>query len=133
LGERLTVGIGAGEATKVCAITLAHQLRSGSKKAARHLKPLLAEFEDKVRFKWYDTEFYNARVTDVWVLEAQDHLSRQMFCEKLSETPFWDRYFQVEEISDVRPAVGKPSCPVPYRRNRIGGRVAWWLGTLEVC
>lgn len=32
------------------------------------------------------------------MLEAEDHLSHQMFCEKLRETPFWDRYFQVGEI-----------------------------------
>jgi hypothetical protein len=64
----------------------------------RYFQPLLEEFKGKVRFKWYDTEFYNARVTDVWVLEAEDHLSHQMFCEKLRETPFWDHYFHVVEI-----------------------------------
>jgi hypothetical protein len=64
----------------------------------RDFQPLLDEFREKVRLKWYDVEFYNARVTDVWMVEASNHLDYQMFCEKLRETPFWDRYFRVEEI-----------------------------------
>ncbi|MEH2072266.1 MAG: darcynin family protein [Nostoc sp.] len=65
----------------------------------RHsLQPLLDEFHNRVRLKWYDVEFYSARITDVWMIEAGDHQSYELFCEKLRETPFWDRYFKVEEI-----------------------------------
>ena len=62
------------------------------------LDPIIDAFEDRVRFQWYDTEFYNARVTDVVMLEAKDRRSYELFCEKLRETKFWDRYFHIEDI-----------------------------------
>ena len=62
------------------------------------LQPILDEFAGRVRLKWYDVEFYTARVTDVWMIEAKDHHGYQLFCEKLRETPFWDRYFMVKDI-----------------------------------
>jgi darcynin-like uncharacterized protein len=51
-----------------------------------------------VRSRFFDTEFYSARVTDVWVWEARDHHAFQLLVEALRETPFWDRYFDVVEI-----------------------------------
>jgi hypothetical protein len=51
-----------------------------------------------VRSRFYDTEFYSARVTDVWVWEARDHDAFQLVVEALRETPFWDRYFEVVDI-----------------------------------
>ena len=51
-----------------------------------------------VRSRFYDTEFYTARVTDVWVWEARDHQAYQLLVEALRDTPFWDRYFEVVEI-----------------------------------
>ena len=51
-----------------------------------------------VRSRFFDTEFYSARVTDVWVWEARDHQAFQLLVEALRETPFWDRYFDVVEI-----------------------------------
>lgn len=51
-----------------------------------------------VRSRFFDTEFYSARVTDVWVWEARDHHAYQLLVEALRETPFWDRYFDVVEI-----------------------------------
>lgn len=51
-----------------------------------------------VRSRFFDTEFYSARVTDVWVWEARDHRAYQLLVEALRETPFWDRYFDVVEI-----------------------------------
>jgi chlorite dismutase len=51
-----------------------------------------------VRSRFYDTEFYSAAVTDVWVWEARDHQSYQLVVEALRETPFWDRYFQVVDV-----------------------------------
>ncbi|MFE0458936.1 darcynin family protein [Kitasatospora sp. NPDC058965] len=51
-----------------------------------------------VRSRFYDTEFYSARVTDVWVWEAEDHCGYRLLIDALRETPFWDRYFEVVEI-----------------------------------
>ncbi|MBY8887776.1 darcynin [Streptomyces sp. PTM05] len=51
-----------------------------------------------VRSRFYDTEFYSARVTDVWMWEAEDHHAYQLLVDALRETPFWDRYFEVVEL-----------------------------------
>ncbi|MEZ0110068.1 hypothetical protein ABH920_004082 [Catenulispora sp. EB89] len=51
-----------------------------------------------VRSRFYDTEFYSARVTDVWVWEADDHHAYQLLIDALRETPFWDRYFEVVDL-----------------------------------
>ncbi|MET0280959.1 MAG: darcynin family protein [Steroidobacteraceae bacterium] len=62
------------------------------------LQPILDEFQGRVQLKWYDVEFYTAEATDIWMIEAKDHHSYQLFCEKLRETPFWDRFFLVKSI-----------------------------------
>ncbi len=77
---------------------LAFPVKERLEHGRRTLQPILDEFRDKVHLKWFDVEFYNARITDVWMVEAREHLDYQMFCEKLRETPFWDRFFRVEEI-----------------------------------
>ncbi|GAB3889314.1 darcynin [Kibdelosporangium lantanae] len=51
-----------------------------------------------VRSRFYDTEFYSARVTDVWVWEADDHEAYRLLIDALRETPFWDRYFDVVDL-----------------------------------
>ncbi|MGY9063776.1 darcynin family protein [Streptomyces sp. CAS3] len=51
-----------------------------------------------VRSRFYDTEFYSARVTDVWVWEAKDHHVYQLLVDALRETPFWDRYFEIVDL-----------------------------------
>ncbi|MVO88567.1 darcynin [Streptomyces sp. p1417] len=51
-----------------------------------------------VRSRFYDTEFYSTRVTDVWVWEADDHHVYQLLVDALRETPFWDRYFTVVDL-----------------------------------
>ncbi|WP_030273913.1 darcynin family protein [Streptomyces sp. NRRL B-24484] len=51
-----------------------------------------------VRSRFYDTEFYSARVTDVWVWEADDHHAHRLLVDALRETPFWDRYFEVVDL-----------------------------------
>ena len=61
-------------------------------------QPILEEFSTGVKLNWYDTEFYTATITDIWMIEAKDHESYQLFCEKLRETPFWDRFFFIKEI-----------------------------------
>lgn len=66
--------------------------------ARETFQPILDAFTGLVRLKWYDVEFYTARISDIWVIEAKDHGSYQLFCEKLRETPFWDRFFIVHDI-----------------------------------
>ena len=66
--------------------------------ARETLQPILDEFKGRVRLKWYDVEFYTAKISDIWMTESMDHHSYQLFCEKLRETPFWDRFFLVHDI-----------------------------------
>ncbi|WP_158915545.1 darcynin family protein [Caulobacter sp. S45] len=63
-----------------------------------HVEPVLRQYADDVRLRFYDVEFYATRVTDVWVWEATNHHSYQLLVEALRETPFWDRYFAIVEI-----------------------------------
>jgi len=51
-----------------------------------------------VRSRFYDTEFYSTRVTDIWVWEADDHHAYQGLVDALRETPFWDRYFEIVDL-----------------------------------
>ncbi|QIS06093.1 darcynin [Nocardia brasiliensis] len=51
-----------------------------------------------VRSRFFDTEFYSTRVTDVWMWEADDHESYHLLIEALRETPFWDRYFEIVDL-----------------------------------
>ncbi|MFF4414244.1 darcynin family protein [Streptosporangium sp. NPDC001559] len=60
--------------------------------------PVITSRVRDVRSRFYDTEFYSARVTDVWVWEARDHRSYQLLVEALRDTPFWDRYFEVVDL-----------------------------------
>lgn len=60
--------------------------------------PVIEEKAEGVRFRFYDTEFYSTRVTDVWVWEARDHEAWQLLVETLRETPFWDTYFEVVDL-----------------------------------
>jgi hypothetical protein len=65
---------------------------------ARHVEPILNKHRDKVRLRFFDVEFYSARVTDIWQWDAVDHHAYELIVEDLRETPFWDRYFSVVEI-----------------------------------
>ncbi|CAL9345545.1 MULTISPECIES: darcynin family protein [unclassified Streptomyces] len=60
--------------------------------------PVIEARTTGVRSRFYDTEFYSARVTDVWVWEAVDHQAYQLLVDALRETPFWDRYFEVVDL-----------------------------------
>jgi hypothetical protein len=62
-----------------------------------YLTPILKKHKD-VSLRFFDVEFYTARVTDIWMWDARDHHSYQLLVEDLRETPFWDRYFEVVEI-----------------------------------
>jgi len=65
---------------------------------ATHFEPILRKHHPKVTLRFYDVEFYSARVTDLWIWEATDHQAYELLVEDLRETPFWDRYFQIVEI-----------------------------------
>jgi hypothetical protein len=60
--------------------------------------PVIEARTTGVRSRFYDTEFYSARVTDVWMWEADDHHAYQRLIDALRETPFWDRYFEVVDL-----------------------------------
>jgi hypothetical protein len=62
------------------------------------LEPILKKHGAKVRLRFYDIEFYSARVTDIWMWEATDHHAYELLVEDLRDTAFWDRYFQIVEI-----------------------------------
>ncbi|AWV02107.1 darcynin [Burkholderia sp. JP2-270] len=63
-----------------------------------HIEPILKTHGERVSLRFYDTEFYSARVTDVWVWDAHDRHAYELVVEALRETPFWDRYFDIVEI-----------------------------------
>ncbi|WP_439662349.1 darcynin family protein [Lentzea sp. HUAS TT2] len=60
--------------------------------------PVIEGKAEGVRSRFYDTEFYSTRVTDVWVWEARDHEAWQLLVEALRESPFWDTYFEVVDL-----------------------------------
>lgn len=60
--------------------------------------PVIEAGTHGVRSRFYDTEFYSARVTDIWVWEADDHDAYRLLIDALRETPFWDRYFEVVDL-----------------------------------
>lgn len=66
--------------------------------ARTQLTPILKKHEAGVSLRYFDVEFYSARVTDIWMWDARDHHSYELLVEELRETPFWDRYFEVVEI-----------------------------------
>ncbi|MDX5984764.1 darcynin family protein [Sphingomonas echinoides] len=63
-----------------------------------HVAPILRKHAESVSLRFFDVEFYSARVTDIWMWDAKDHHAYQLLVENLRETPFWDRYFEVVEI-----------------------------------
>jgi hypothetical protein len=63
-----------------------------------HVEPVLHRYADHVRLRFFDTEFYSARVTDIWMWEVRKRHAYEMVVEALRDTPFWDRYFSIVEI-----------------------------------
>ncbi|MCU7726243.1 darcynin [Actinoplanes sp. KI2] len=85
--------------------------------------PTVREKAKDVRSRFYDTEFYTARVTDVWVWEARDHEAFQLVIEALRETPFWDHYFEVVEILvGVENGYAKITAPPLWRASAPDAR-----------
>ncbi len=66
--------------------------------ADTRLTPILEKHCPKVRLRFFDVEFYSARVTDIWMWDAKDYHSFELLVEELRETPFWDRWFEIVEI-----------------------------------
>ena len=77
---------------------LAMPVEDRFKQLRTHVEPLLKKHEGEVRMRFFDTEFYSARVTDLWMWDAKTHHAWQLLAEDLRETPFWDGYFDVVEI-----------------------------------
>ena len=63
-----------------------------------HIGPILKKHSATVALRFYDVEFYSARVTDIWVWDAKEHHAYELLVEELRETPFWDRFFDIVEI-----------------------------------
>lgn len=61
------------------------------------VKPILMKHPG-VKLRFYDSEFYNSRVTDVAMLETTDLRAYNALVEDLRETPFWGTYFNVVEV-----------------------------------
>ena len=63
-----------------------------------NVRPAILAQGGDIRLRFYDTEFFSARVTDIWMWEARTNNAYQLLVEALRETPFWARYFDVVEI-----------------------------------
>lgn len=77
---------------------LGHSVDDRNRIAREKLTPVLQRHVPGVRMRFFDIEFYSARVSDIWMWDCKDHHSYQMLVEELREGPFWDRYFQIVEI-----------------------------------
>lgn len=63
----------------------------------REFGPLLAAHPE-VRMRYYDAEYYTARVSDVIVWEFEDATSYRALIQKLRDTDFWNGLFEIVEI-----------------------------------
>lgn len=61
------------------------------------VRPLLQQCTD-VRMRFFDSESFNARATDVIFWEVENIAVWQWMCDKLRETRFWGDYFDIVEI-----------------------------------
>lgn len=65
------------------------------------IRPIL-KAHPAVSLRFFDSEFYSARVSDVLMWETADLGAYELVVERLRETLFWDHYF---EVLDILPAV----------------------------
>ena len=63
--------------------------------------PILRDHPD-VSIRFFDSEFYNADVTDIVVWETTNLDAYQSAVERLRETSFWGPYFAVQQIVPAR-------------------------------
>lgn len=61
------------------------------------IEPILKQ-HPAVKMRFFDSEAFSSRVTDVIVWETQQLREYQAVVEKLRETEFWGTYFDVVEI-----------------------------------
>ena len=61
------------------------------------IAPILGRHPD-VTMRFFDSEAFNARYTDVVMWETASILSYQAIVEELRETAFWGHYFEVVDI-----------------------------------
>ncbi|NDW03413.1 darcynin [Jiella sp. 40Bstr34] len=62
------------------------------------LEPILKKHASGVSLRFFDVEFYSARVTDIFVWNVVNRKSYELLVEELRETDFWDKYFGIIEI-----------------------------------
>lgn len=63
----------------------------------RLLRPVLAAHPD-VKLRFFDSEWYSARVSDIMVWQTDSLDSYRSLVEDLRETPVWGVYFEIVEI-----------------------------------
>lgn len=61
------------------------------------IQPLLGR-NPRVGMRFFDSEAFSSRYSDVIMWETEDLLAYQAVVEELRETPFWGAYFDVVEI-----------------------------------
>jgi chlorite dismutase len=61
------------------------------------IRPLLAR-NPAVQLRYFDSEAFNADVSDVAMWETTDVLAYQSLIEELRETKFWSHYFEIVRI-----------------------------------
>lgn len=61
------------------------------------IEPILRQ-HPSVKMSFFDTEFYNAEVTDIILWETAELSEYQAIIEALRETSFWGEYFEVVSI-----------------------------------
>lgn len=61
------------------------------------IRPIL-KAHPEVKMRFFDTEGFNSRVTDVMIWETEDLSAYQAVVEALRESDFWDTYFEIVEI-----------------------------------
>jgi hypothetical protein len=61
------------------------------------IRPILGRHRD-VSMRFFDSEAFNARVSDVAMWETDNLMSYQAVVEELRETQFWGHYFEIVDI-----------------------------------
>ena len=61
------------------------------------IQPILRK-HPAVNMRFFDAEAFNATTSDVVMWQTHDLLQYESVVEHLRETPFWDRYFNVNNI-----------------------------------
>jgi len=67
----------------------------------RELRPILKKYPS-VTMRFFDSEAFNGKYTDVLLWETSDLRSYSSVCDELRETDFWGHYF---EIVDIVPSI----------------------------